>query len=193
MVPSHRQARTLARGLGWFSIGLGVVQLVAAPGLARVTGLRGLGGLVRASGVREVLNGIGLLSTQKPAPWLWARVGGGVLDMATLASGLQGARTGGASVALAAVAAVTALDVAAARSLSTQRPAPARDYSMRSGWPAPVEAMRGAALSDFKAPADMSIPQSLRPWPHPGMESRPSTTRPAFDGVRDGAIPSITR
>lgn len=178
MLPSHRQARVLARGLGWFSIGLGVVELVAAPALARATGLRGMEGFVRACGVRAVVNGAGLLASRHPLPWLWGRVGGDVIDMAALASGLQGPRSGGAAVALTAVAAVTVVDVLAARSLSTRRREAVRDYSMRSGWAGPAVAMRGAALSDFKAPADMSIPQALRPWPHPGM-SEGSAAAPA--------------
>jgi hypothetical protein len=53
-----------------------------------------------------------------------------------------------------------------------------RDYSMRSGWPAAVAAMRGAALADFSPPADMAVPQALRPWPHPGRTS--ADAGPAF-------------
>ena len=62
--PSPRQARTLARGLGWFSLGLGVVGLLAARRVARAVGLPGHAGLVAAFGVREVVTGIGL----PPAP-----------------------------------------------------------------------------------------------------------------------------
>ncbi len=166
MIASHRQAKGLARGLGWFSIGLGVAELLAARSLARAVGLRGHEGLLRAYGVREIVTGIGLLAAGdggKQAPWLWGRVGGDMLDMATLAPGLQTRHRTGAAVALAAVAGVTALDVVCARSLSSQPAAPV-DYSDRSGYPRPVEEMRGAALADFEAPRDMRIPAALRPW-----------------------------
>jgi len=66
-----------ARGLGWFSIGLGVTQLVAPRALARAIGV-GHGPseclAMRAVGVRELMAGIGILSGRKPGAWLWSRV-----------------------------------------------------------------------------------------------------------------------
>ena len=63
MVPSRQQARTLARGLGWFSLGLGLIELLSARPLARHVGLgepdRPAGGLVRAYGLREIVTGAG--------------------------------------------------------------------------------------------------------------------------------------
>ena len=46
----------LARGLGWFSIGLGLTEIAAAPILARTLGLVGKEGLIRAYGLREIAN-----------------------------------------------------------------------------------------------------------------------------------------
>lgn len=161
MVPSHRQARSLARALGWFSLGLGVVELVAARGLARRVGLPGQAGLVRAYGLREVATGLALLSTRRPAPWMWARVGGDALDMATLATGRD---RPGRQAAIAAVAGVALLDVAVAASLQRAAAQPPADYRGRSGFPQPPEAMRGAARADFEPPRDMRPPAALRPW-----------------------------
>ena len=168
--PSPRQARTLARGLGWFSIGLGVVGLLAARRVARAAGLPGHAGLVAAFGVREVATGIGLLRGEQPARWLWVRLAGDALDATALATGLRSRQPTGAAVALglglAAVASVAVVDLACARALSRTPPAPAANYSGRSGWPLPPAEMRGAALDDFVPPRDMRIPQTLRPWAH---------------------------
>src|SRR5262245_5215197 len=75
-------------------------------------------GLIRGYGLREIGAGVGLLLASRPAPWLWARVAGDLLDLGTLraARGLS-SRTRAVDAALAGVAAVTALDVAAASRL----------------------------------------------------------------------------
>jgi hypothetical protein len=162
--PSPRQARTLARGLGWFSIGLGLVELLAARRVARAVGLPGQAALVACCGLREIATGVGLLRSARPAAWLWGRVGGDALDTAVLATGLAGRDPVGAAVALGAVAGVTALDVACARSLSRAPHVEAADYRRRSGWPLPAAEMRGAALEDFMPPRDLRVPEALRPW-----------------------------
>lgn len=152
MVPSRQQARTLARGLGWFSIGLGVVELLCARRLASALGQAGRGGLVRACGVREIATGMGVLATRQrnPAPWLWGRVVGDAMDLALLSRGLPGRSRPAlaTTMAMATVATATALDVACARRLSGPAPAPQVDYTGRSGWPRPVADMRGAARED---------------------------------------------
>lgn len=81
MDESHR----LARRLGWFSIGLGAFEILAAESVARYFGTR-RDNVVRAFGAREVINGIGLLVSRSPRPWLWARVAGDVLDAAALST-----------------------------------------------------------------------------------------------------------
>jgi hypothetical protein len=99
---------------------------------------------------------------------MWARVGGDALDLVALAAlGASGARNRDRWVmAMAAVAAVATVDVAAARRLASAPSTPARDYSHRSGFPRPVEEMRGAA-ADFRPPRDMQIPEPLRPLNQP--------------------------
>ena len=102
-------------GLGWFSVALGLGELAAARAIARVLGLQHRTGLIRLFGVRELVSGLGLLGGGRARPWLWARVGGDVLDLALLSSALdpRNTRRDRAAVALASVAGVTALDVVA--------------------------------------------------------------------------------
>ena len=108
----------LARGLGWFSVGLGVAQVAAPKAVSRLIGVRPTAAsreLMRAVGVRELVAAAGLLAGKKPSPFLWARVAGDAMDLAllgnALASDSEKSRTGAAA---AAVAGVTALDVLAA-------------------------------------------------------------------------------
>src|SRR5687768_13673830 len=110
---SAAMAHDLAYGLGWFSIALGAAELIAPQALARTLGMRGSEGLLRAYGIREIATDFAILSSKDPAPWVWTRVGGDALDLATLATGLHSdnPKRENVGVALAAVAGVTALDV----------------------------------------------------------------------------------
>lgn len=138
-----------AEALGWFSIAMGTMELAAPDALARLLGMPDRGRLIRAYGLREVANGIGLLAAENKRSWLWGRVAGDVADLATLAT--AAGRNGNARMAMAAVAAVTALDtVCALRADGNPEPPPAaRDYSDRSGFPRPPDQMRGAARAGF--------------------------------------------
>lgn len=137
----------LVRGIGLFSIGLGIAELVAPGKIAKTFGLEGKENLLRAYGLREIGAGIGTLSIN-PTPALWARVGGDVLDAATLAFGARGSDQPvrkNAMMGIAAVAGIAALDAFAASMMKKrggERPPPA-DYSDRSGFPKGVEASRG--------------------------------------------------
>jgi hypothetical protein len=147
---------------------------VLAPGhLARFLGMEERTERIRAYGAREIMSGIGILAQQDPTPWIWARVGGDALDLATLATGLDDGnpRKQNVMAAVAAVAGVTMLDAICAQRLTSahrsraaaRRRVPARDYSDRRGMPRPPEAMRGAA-NDLEVPKDMRIPDALRPY-----------------------------
>ncbi|CAN5676136.1 hypothetical protein BH18ACI5_BH18ACI5_17550 [soil metagenome] len=116
-----RSAERLAIGLGWFSVALGLTEIVAPRHFARTIGMpEASETTIRSFGAREVGNGLAILVRPDRAGWLWSRVGGDALDLSYLASGLRfdhnhGGRLG---MAIAAVLGVTALDVVCARQLS---------------------------------------------------------------------------
>ena len=159
--------KTVAYGLGWFSLALGLTELLFARGLARTLGMRGQEGLIRGYGMREIATGIGILASKdNPAPGIWGRVAGDALDIAKLAKYATAGNPerGNVAIALGAVAGATAMDVIVAQQLPVQEQeaeSAARDYSDRSGFPMGVEAARGAAR-DFKAPGDMRTPEAMR-------------------------------
>lgn len=110
-------ARTLAHGLGYFSLALGLVEVVWPGRLAKTLGLNGKDDLVRFYGARELGAGAGLLLTNARRPWVLARIGGDVLDIATLAVALKSEKRTNALIALGMVLGVTALDVLCAATL----------------------------------------------------------------------------
>src|SRR5215212_5003240 len=161
-------AHALAQGLGLFSLALGAAELFGAKSLSRWLGLEGHETLIRAYGVREIATGIGILTQEDPTPWIWGRVGGDALDLATLGAGLaeRDSEHDNIAMAIGAVAGVTVLDVLCAKAVTDeqqplQRPRRHFDYSRRSGLPRPPEAMRGVAR-DFEVPQDMRVPNALR-------------------------------
>jgi hypothetical protein len=165
---SSSTTESLARGLGWFSLGLGLIETLAPREVARWLGTRGNEKLLAGYGVREVAAGLGILFSRNPTPWLWARVAGDALDLGTLAMGLgkNNPRRANVVTAVLAVAGVTALDVLTAQTLSGRQVRPSatvREYSGRRGMPRSPEAMRGAAR-DFEVPRDMRIPEAMRPY-----------------------------
>jgi hypothetical protein len=155
-------SRDVARALGWFSIGLGLAEALMPASVSRASGIKGNDTLVRSYGARA--NGVGILLAKDPTPWLWARVAGDAMDISALA-----VRGGGrASVfALIAVAGVTALDIACASALKSQKQrarGPQRDYSDRSGMPESPEQMRGAARRELKRARKFSSVSSPAPF-----------------------------
>src|SRR5947209_3993789 len=164
---SRQSAETLAQGLGWFSIALGLTELLAPRSLTRSLGMDGHETLVQAYGLREIATGIGILSSEQPAPWMWGRVGGDALDVSSLLPALNdnNPQKHNVGLALAAVAGVTVLDIVCAQALSSDANSrPIYDYSDRSGLPGGPSAMRGAAR-DFEIPRDFRTPEALRPYP----------------------------
>jgi hypothetical protein len=168
--PPDAGTRALARGLGWFSLALGVAEVTAPRRLARALGMDGYDRLVLAYGVREIVTGIGILAARDPTPWIWGRVAGDTLDLATASAGLadDNPRRDKVGLAMVALLGVTALDLYCAGRLTEERDrprAPLRDHRDRSGWPRPAKAMLGAARANgFETPADMRGPEALRPY-----------------------------
>jgi uncharacterized membrane protein len=114
----------LARGLGVLSLALGAAELAAPGEVVRLVGLREDSPAVRTVvclyGARELAHGTGILSGRSTAGWVWSRVAGDVLDIATVMAGARrmGAAPARLGSALAALAGVTVADVAIARALS---------------------------------------------------------------------------
>jgi uncharacterized membrane protein len=120
---SNGTAEQLATALGWFSVGLGLAEIVAPSQLARLIGVPDedrTHGILRAYGMRELAAGIGILSQPRPAGWMWGRVAGDLLDLASLGSALRSNNADSTRIATAtaAVLGVTALDAMVARQLS---------------------------------------------------------------------------
>lgn len=132
---TNATAERLAKGLGIFSIGLGLVEIAAPGALGRTIGLNDSRRdrlTLRAFGLREFSDGVGILATPQPAGWLWGRVGGDLLDLAYLGWALTSkkSRRTRLTLALGAVAGVTALDLLSSRQLGRNN---AEKTSERSG------------------------------------------------------------
>ncbi|MFL5244462.1 MAG: SRPBCC family protein [Gemmataceae bacterium] len=109
-------------GLGWFSIGLGMAELLAPKTVADLIGVRHHhSALLRMLGLREIASGVGLLSQPRPAGWLWGRVAGDAMDLSLLGQALASphAERGKTLAATAAVLGITVLDVFSSLQSST--------------------------------------------------------------------------
>lgn len=114
----------VARGLGWFSLGLGVTEVVAGGRLGQSLGMERQGWLLRLFGVREIATGVAILASEQPRAAMWGRVAGDALDLAALGAGLtvDNPKKKNLVVAIVAVAGITALDYWCARRLGSGRP-----------------------------------------------------------------------
>ena len=118
---------TLMRTLGWASAGLGVPQVLAPREFGRAIGVGGgprQRTAVMTVGVRELAAAAGLLGQGSPA-WLWARVGGDLMDLTLLGRALKNHNGRGwerTAAALAGVVGITAVDVYAAVTRSQVKP-----------------------------------------------------------------------
>jgi hypothetical protein len=113
----------LAKGLGLFSIALGLAEILAPAQVGELIGVSPrYRAFLPALGMREIASGVGILMQAKPTESVWSRVVGDAIDLAYLGAAFTGeennkARLAGATVA---VLGVTALDVMCAQALSTQ-------------------------------------------------------------------------
>ncbi len=113
-------AEQLARFLGWFSIGLGITEIVAPRQLAEMIGVENKPGLFRLMGIREIGSGIAILSQEQPAGAVWSRVAGDMLDLALLSTQLDSNNPDREKTLAAtmSVLGVTAVDLYTAKRLS---------------------------------------------------------------------------
>ena len=140
----------LARALGWFSIGLGAIQLFSPRTITRPLGAEGNEGIVRLFGAREIGSGVLTLSLEKNTG-LWGRLAGDGLDMLTVASTLRPSnpKRGNVGLALLMLAGVTVLDIVAAQGTATRHSRSRdqwRDYRDRSGFPQGIAKAREIAM-----------------------------------------------
>ena len=149
------------RALGWFSIGLGLTELLATKRLTRALGAEGNENIVRAMGARELVHGMLCLSVNNDFG-AWTRVAGDAVDLAGLAALYRDDNPKKANVglAMAAVVGCTIADLYAGqsiRSLHSRKGEPVRDYGDRTGFP------RGRGYSQGKASGQ--TPQDFKATP----------------------------
>ena len=148
----RRNAQRVARGLGLFSLALGVPQAAAPGGFVRAIGAPDGARsrlLARLVGLRELGAAAGIFAQRRPTPWLWARVAGDAMDLVLLAAamGAHGARRGRLALSLAGVAGVAAVDLADALRLSRDGRESGKDHGMHvkksvTVWRSPDEVYR---------------------------------------------------
>lgn len=112
--------RHVGLALGWFSVGMGLLQVLAPRGVGRVIGVGHRPVLLRLCGLRDIANGVGLLSERAPAVFAWSRVAGDALNLALLRGALQSPDSSRARIAMAAtvMASVTAIDIFAGQRMT---------------------------------------------------------------------------
>jgi len=121
--PENLAAATMAKGIGIFSIALGLAEVFMPRQLGELAGVsRSHRSILPALGLREIAHGIGIMQSAKPTTAVWTRVGGDVLDLVFLGASFMSddgnkRRLAGAT---AAVLGVTALDLICANKLSSQ-------------------------------------------------------------------------
>jgi hypothetical protein len=157
----------MAKGLGYFSLALGATELLAPRSVCKAAGLDGQETLVRLYGAREVATGIAILASHDATPWIWGRVAGDALDIATvIGAGPKGSALQGRKLlTLAMLIGATAMDAFCSVGLTGEKGGRKRaiaDYHNRSGFPKGKERARGAAR-DFQTPREVRAKDPLRP------------------------------
>lgn len=118
----------LANLLGWFSLGIGLAEIVAPGSVARLIGLRDSKrnrAMLQSMGARELMSGVGILTNRQSSRWMWSRVAGDAIDISLLGVAMNENRDGNGrtAAATAAVLGVTALDLYCATQLSREETA----------------------------------------------------------------------
>lgn len=104
---------TLSGAVGLFSLGLGMVEFFAPRAFCRFFGMSEKAApLIQAHGIRELTAGYGIVSGPSDPKWLFARVAGDIVDLATLAPARSHSnpRRGRVKTAMAAVVMITVAD-----------------------------------------------------------------------------------
>jgi uncharacterized membrane protein len=133
---AHPLAERVSRGLGWLSLGIGIAsaarpdlvgRLIGVETPERLTRLFGFDnhdrhrGILRLVGLREIVQGAGLLTASQPTGWVWSRVASDVMDLAYLGlqlSSCEAKRRDRLIGTIAAVSGITIVDLVTALALS---------------------------------------------------------------------------
>lgn len=121
------QLGTVSKGLGLYSLGMGLAELAAPSMLAKAIGIApdfSTRLAMRLFGARELAHGIGILAKpKKPIP-MWSRVVGDAVDLAFLAWAFKSKRTHTERLvgAMVAVLGVTVLDAVTGAKLQKAQP-----------------------------------------------------------------------
>lgn len=163
------------RALGWFSLGLGAVELFSPRTVTRTLGVEGREGIVRAMGAREVAAGVLCLSANSDYG-AFSRVGGDMIDLAALGAAYRddNPKKRNVGIAIAAVTAIAVVDAivgARIRELHSRKSEP-RDFSDRSGFPKGIAYSRGKAAGDI--PADFKAAPKAAEASRPTGEATPA-------------------
>ncbi|MBW3556215.1 MAG: SRPBCC family protein [Actinobacteria bacterium] len=126
----------LAKGLGWFSLGLGLPQVLLPSRVNRLIGIEDNSrnrAIMRAVGLRELGGGAGILDRPRPGGFLFARIAGDLMDLVLLRAAFRPSRKGRRRVAAAtaAVAGVAVLDIVASARTSRSSGSTTADGGIR--------------------------------------------------------------
>ena len=116
-----------ATAMGWFSIGLGLAQTFAPRTFQRFIGIddpEENAGLVRSAyGARELAAGAALLTRPEPTYWMWNRVVGDLVDLASIGRAMRNDKNdrGRLVAASVAVAACTLVDAMIAMQMTSEK------------------------------------------------------------------------
>jgi hypothetical protein len=108
------QSQKGAVALGLASVAIGVAEIAAPRKLEHLLGIgnRHNTAVLRVLGIREIMQGIVILSHKNPKPGLWARVVGDVLDVTLLSlAAKKSSNLRGVAAACAMVMGIAALDL----------------------------------------------------------------------------------
>lgn len=158
----------LSRGLGWFSIGVGLAEVAAPRAVARAIGLEANGripGTLRILGAREIVEGLGILARPRRSWPLWLRVAGDAIDLSLLAYAMRSRCTDRQrlTAAIASVLGVTVLDVFATRRVQRSHRAAMRPVIRAITIMRPVSDVYGFWRNLEQLPRFMAHLEAVRP------------------------------
>jgi uncharacterized membrane protein len=141
---SQKKTDTRSTELALLSVGIGIAELMAPGGVARLIGVPNTSGrrnLLRLMGLRELLSGFGILAAPQSTGWICSRLVGDAIDLALLGRSLGGSRTNSTRLisSAAAVIGVTIADLTAAAKL--------RDHASPQKWAGQIHVERSITVN----------------------------------------------